>query len=156
MGEMEEIVCLLEQKDLTLSVAESMTGGAFSDAITDVPGSSKVYLGGMVAYTPGVKTGILGMNDTILEQAGTVSKETAEEMAVRALEIFYSDISVAITGNAGPTVENGDPGQVFICIHWKDGHCIEEHKFTGKRRGVKVQAVEKAADMLLKFLEEKC
>src|SRR3990170_8442655 len=97
-----EIARKLVKKRLTLAVAESCTGGLLSSTLTDVPGSSKWFKGGVVAYTNEIKTRILGVRAKTLKKYGAISKETALELAKGVRKKLKTDIGVSITGLAGP------------------------------------------------------
>src|SRR6266550_1734153 len=98
----EEVVRLLTEQRLTLVVAESCTGGLIGDLITDVSGSSRCFLGGIVPYHNDAKTLLLGVDAAIIEKFGSVSAETTLAMAQGVLSRFGADIGVAVTGIAGP------------------------------------------------------
>lgn len=123
------VQCLIE-KNLSLSTAESCTGGLLSSAITSVPGSSTVFGCGIVSYSVEVKEDVLGVPADIIERYGVVSAETAKAMAERVMKISKSDISVGITGLAGPAGKD-DPlpvGTVYIAIAYKDRITAENLK----------------------------
>ena len=101
---MEEsvIVRLMTERKLTLALAESCTGGFIANRITDVPGASRIFRGGMVAYSNDVKKKFLGVRAEILERNGAVSEAVAWEMAEGARRKFGADFAIAVTGIAGP------------------------------------------------------
>ena len=147
---------LLARKGRTLSTAESCTAGFLSKVITDVPGSSVYYLGGVVAYGNAAKRGLLGLDERTLEQHGAVSGQTAEAMAKGALERFSSDIAVGITGIAGPEGGSAEKpvGTVFICVCGRGGEPVtKKNVFLGDRQMVRLRAVNRALFMLLRFAE---
>ncbi len=119
---------LLIKHNLTLSVAESCTAGLLSKVITDVPGSSRYYVGGIVAYSNDVKKNILKVSDKTLENFGAVSSQTAREMAEGAQKKLQSDITLSVTGIAGPDggTEKKPVGTVFICLY-KNGKTVKDH-----------------------------
>lgn len=114
----EKIVSILKEKKLTLSCAESCTGGLIAKSITDVSGCSSVFYGGVVAYDNSVKMNILGVKDETLSTFGAVSFETAREMALGVKSALKTDIGISTTGIAGP--DGGTPkkpvGTVYIGI----------------------------------------
>jgi nicotinamide-nucleotide amidase len=117
--EMENVVVkLLTQKKKTLALAESCTGGLIANRITNVPGASEIFRGGIVAYSNAAKEKILGVRAEILKNFGAVSEAVAREMAVGAREKFGADFSVSVTGIAGPGGGTVDKpvGTVFICL----------------------------------------
>ena len=108
----------LTARKQTLALAESCTGGAIAQRITDVPGASEVFLGGVVSYANSAKETLLGVNPETLRQYGAVSEAVAREMALGARKKFNSDYALAVTGIAGPG--GGTPekpvGTVFIAL----------------------------------------
>jgi nicotinamide-nucleotide amidase len=92
----------LRERRLTVAVAESCTGGLIGERITAVPGSSDGFLGGVIAYANGVKTGLLGVDPALLERDGAVSESVAGAMAAGVARITGADLAVAVTGVAGP------------------------------------------------------
>ena len=96
------VVDTLRAKSLTLSFAESCTGGMCAQRIVSVSGASEIFLGGVVSYANSAKTGILGVKEATLSVYGAVSEETAREMARGARLVFSSDIAVSVSGIAGP------------------------------------------------------
>ena len=119
----EVVITRLRQKGLTLSAAESCTGGLIAKRLTDVPGASAAFLGGVVSYTNAVKAGVLGVPRDLLEQYGPVSEPVARAMAEGVRRLTGSDLSVSVTGLAGrrpgkprgygisgPEPAGGDPG----------------------------------------------
>lgn len=117
-----ELVQTLDQKHLTCAVAESCTGGMVAAEITDVQGASRVFLGGVVAYTNEVKRGVLSVKRETLERFTAVSAEVAIEMAQGVLALTGADIAAAVTGNAGPEPSEGKPvGEVYVAVCSKRG-----------------------------------
>lgn len=97
-----ELVNILKEKGLTLSCAESCTGGLVAKSITDISGCSSVFYGGVVSYDNRVKMGILGVKESTLRDFGAVSEQTAREMAQGVCEACQTDIGISTTGIAGP------------------------------------------------------
>ena len=113
------LVKLLKEKGLTLSCAESCTGGYFGKRITDIPGASSVFLGGFITYSNEAKAELLGVNPETLAKYSAVSSQVAEEMALSTRVRLKTDIAVSITGEAGPTPDpttKQEVGTVFIGI----------------------------------------
>src|SRR3972149_5752633 len=94
----ERVIRLLTQRRLTLAVAESCTGGLIGHLLTEVPGSSQAFLGGVVAYHNQAKTAILGVGEALLEREGAVSEAVARAMAEGVRRLFGADIGLAVTG----------------------------------------------------------
>lgn len=119
---------LLAEKELTIAVAESCTGGLVLNSLTDIPGSSRYVTGGIVAYANSVKINSLGVNKETLDRFGAVSKETALQMALGATEMFGADIGVSTTGIAGP---GGGTKEKPVGLVWM-GFKIKNHHFALK------------------------
>jgi len=133
----EEVVGkLLNDNKLTVSTAESCTGGKIASLITSVPGSSGWFRGSVVAYDNSIKTGILGVNKETLKLYGAVSAETAGEMARGARRLMGTDYSVAVTGIAGPTGGTAEKpvGTVWIAIDSERGVVTEKQIFADNRQ----------------------
>lgn len=153
--EIEEVVGgYLRKKGLTLSVAESCTGGLLQDRITNVPGSSESFIGGIIAYSNEIKRMICGVKDETLKRFGAVSKEVVLEMAEGVKTHFKTDIGIAISGIAGPTggTSKKPVGLVYFGIADKKGRKYEERIFTGTRRLIKEKAAMAALDLLRRTL----
>ncbi len=141
---------LLAGRRLTLAVAESCTGGLLASWLTDVPGSSDYFLGGVVAYANLVKENILGVRHETLLAHGAVSAETASEMAWGVRRLLRADISLAITGVAGPG--GGTPekpvGLAYLHLSAADAEVGERHVWDGDRAGNKERSTEAAVEIL--------
>lgn len=134
-----------------LATAESCTGGGIGAALTAVPGSSAVYVGGIISYTNDVKRHLLGVPEQILESEGAVSAAVAEAMAVGAKAALNADIAVSVTGLAGPGGDDfGNPvGTVFIGYSDELRTVSNKFHFSGDRDAVRQQAVRAALQMIL-------
>ncbi len=142
---------IFREKGLTLSVAESCTGGLICHYLTAVPGASSFLQAGVVTYSAASKKRILGIPQKIFSSYGIVSEETARQMAERARAITKTDIAVSTTGNLGPNVlENKPKGLVFVAVSSKRGTATKKLQLKGTRAQVK----EKAVLAALKFLAE--
>ena len=137
----------------TLATAESCTGGMIGAALTDVPGSSKVFKGGIISYTNEIKQNLLAVDGELLKTQGAVSAPVARAMAEGARKLMNADIAVSVTGLAGP---DGDEfgnfvGTVFI--GYADGKTsfAVKFRFFGSRGEVRAQATEKALQMILEL-----
>lgn len=135
----------------TLVTAESLTGGGIGAALTAVPGSSQVYKGGVISYTNWVKENILRVPGEVLETYGAVSAQTAQAMALGVRELLKADVSVAVTGLAGPGGDEfGNPvGTVFI--GYQDGKTAQVFgcHFTGTREEIRNQTIDRALKLVL-------
>jgi len=144
------ILNFMAPRGLTLSVAESCTGGYISHLITQHPGSSQVFLGGAVSYSYELKERILGVKNETLWQYGAVSRETVKEMVEGALLNFKSDYALAVTGIAGP--DGGTPekpvGTVWIAVASGEKQIIKKVVFGNKRK----QNIERTAISALNML----
>ncbi len=150
----EETGLRLRERGLSLSVAESCTGGLVSKLITDVPGSSAYYAGGVITYSNALKEKLLGVRPETLRTFGAVSAETAAEMAEGALHSLSTDIAISVTGIAGPSGGTTEKpvGLVFMALASKDRETIvNEFRFSGSREEIREEAATAALDMLLTF-----
>jgi len=141
----------------TLVTAESCTGGWLGKALTDIPGSSSWYLGGVVAYSNGLKQQLLNVSEDSLATHGAVSDAVVSEMATGALRSLKGDIAVAISGIAGPGGEQpGKPvGTVWIAWAWRHGQSIHVNArlklFTGDREEIRRLSVVAALNGLMEL-----
>lgn len=151
----QRLISELAERGWTLSVAESCTGGQLAAALTAVPGASRVFLGGVVAYANEVKIELLGVDWRTLEDFGAVSEETAVEMAALARERFNSDFAIATTGVAGPGGGSALKPIGLVYLAWANARGVrtERRLFHGDRANVQAQAVEQALAGLWKGLE---
>jgi len=140
-----------KKKGLTLSVAESCTGGLISHYITMIPGASTFFKAGVVSYSADAKQKILGISPETISRFGVVSEETAQEMAEKIREITGTDFSLSTTGNLGPEVLEGkDRGLIYIAACKKDRVFSKQIKLSGTREENK----ERASFLALSFLVE--
>lgn len=145
---------ILTKKGKTIATAESLTGGKIAASLVSIPGSSKYFLGSIIAYQEDLKVELLNVSKEHIKTYTTVSAEVAEQMAKGALEKFASDYSIAVTGNAGPTTDNNDKtvGLVYIAIAGKEGVKSFEFNFGQPREKVINKTVNKSLELLLKEL----
>ena len=145
---------LLIERGLTLGVAESCTGGKLGDLITDVPGSSDYFLGGIISYSNEAKVQLLGVERVVLERVGAVSRQVASEMAAGVREKLRADLGIGITGVAGPSggTARKPVGLVFIAVSSSKGSFITRNLFRGSRDSIKKQSATKALEMLETFV----
>ena len=145
-----------QQMGLRLAVAESCTGGLISALFTEIPGSSSVLERGFVTYSNASKTDMLGVSSKLIKKHGAVSKEVARAMVLGALNSSAANISVAVTGIAGPDGGTDDKpvGLAYIAVATADDLTIEEHFFEGDRDTVRKSALTRALEMLNVFIDE--
>lgn len=150
------IHALLQQSHRTVATAESCTGGSIAAQLTSVSGSSKSFMGGVVAYDNRAKIDLLGVQRSTIERAGAVSEETALEMAQGARARLHADIGVSVTGIAGPS--GGTPekpvGLVWIAIAAEEHVKAERFEFSGDRAAVRQRATISALARLWRLLSE--
>lgn len=147
---------ILTQKNLTLSTAESCTGGLLSSTITDIPGSSRYFIGGINAYSNDVKIKFLGVREETLKKNGAVSEQTALEMVKGVNKIFNTSLSISITGIAGPSGgTNKKPvGTVFIAVIYNKKTKVIKKLFLNRdRKFIKEASVNTALWNLYKMIK---
>ena len=147
----------LKGKGLTLGAAESCTGGLIAKRLTDLPGASSVFKGGVVSYTNGVKMGILGVSSELLEERGAVCADVARAMAEGARKALGCDLAVSATGVAGPDSDDrGNPvGLVYVALAAPDGCWVRELNLSGprdRRDRVRTLAASHCLDMARRYL----
>jgi nicotinamide-nucleotide amidase len=144
------VVHLLDSRGWTVATAESCTGGLLSTRITDVPGSSRVFCGGVVVYSNEAKSDMVSVPAGLIAAHGAVSREVAESLARGARERFGSDFGMGITGIAGP--DGGTPqkpvGLVYIAIADESGVEVDESRFSGSRKDVRYRSAQYALVLL--------
>ena len=156
MKEFCTLVDILKKNHLTVTAAESCTAGMFSSMIASVPGASEVLGYGFVVYSPEAKQQILGVQKQTIDMYGVVSENTAIEMARGAANNAHADVSVGITGFAGPGADDGyTPGTVCFGFYFKDNCFAETIRFGDiGRNKVREKSAVYAAKRLLLLLEE--
>ena len=139
---------------LTLATAESCTGGLIAHRITNVPGASDFFLGGVVAYSNEAKVRLLGVDAETIAAHGAVSEVVARQMAEGARARFGADVGIGVTGIAGPG--GGTPekpvGLVFICLAGKGKTIVARNEFSGSREEIKRRSAEKGLGMVRESL----
>ena len=150
------IAFFLRQWGLKLALGESCTGGLVADRITNVPGSSDYFLGGMVAYSYEAKVALLGVSWDTLQQHGAVSRETVIEMARGARKALGADLAVSVSGIAGPG--GGMPGKpvgyTWFGLSSAEGDWARNFTWDGDRVANKVASAEAALQFLLDYLQK--
>ncbi|MEH6940431.1 competence/damage-inducible protein A [Bacillus sp. JJ722] len=151
---MLEVVKSLKAKNLTISCAESLTGGLFQQELTSFPGTSQVFRGGIVSYSNEAKVSLLDVKEETLEKYGAVSEQCAKEMADGARAKLGADIAISFSGVAGPEPLEGHPiGTVFIGISCvKNGTRAFKYEFGSSREQNKIRSMKKGCSLILKNL----
>lgn len=144
----------LTEHGWTLAVAESCTGGLLGHRITEVPGSSAYFMGGIIAYSYDAKEKYLGVQKETLEIHGAVSEETAVEMATGVREAFKVDFGIAVTGIAGPTSDQSEKpvGLTWIAVSTPEGTLAESYRWEGDRAENKLLSAEAALKLAVRIL----
>ncbi|MEG1917993.1 MAG: competence/damage-inducible protein A [Oscillospiraceae bacterium] len=147
-------LALLQEKQLTFATAESCTGGGIAAAITDLPGASAVYRGGVVSYWSTVKAEVLGVPQALLDTYGAVSEPVALSMAEGARRITGADLAVSATGVAGPDSDErgNEVGTVFVALATPTGSFCRHLTFGRERARIRAHAVSTAFDLLRRYL----
>ena len=148
---------LLVEKKLTISTAESCTGGKIAATLSAVPGASNYFKGSVVSYATQVKIDVLDIDENLIAKHGVVSAEVAKEMAKSVQKVMNSDCAIATTGNAGPTKgdEDAELGTVFIGIAMYNEVFVEEFNFGQPREKVIDRGVSKALELIYKEILKK-
>jgi competence/damage-inducible protein CinA-like protein len=150
----EHVLALLRAQELTLATAESCTGGLVAARLTSIPGSSDVFVGGVVAYADDVKQEQLGVPEDVLAAHGAVSPEVAEAMARGARERLRADVAISVTGIAGP--DGGTPdkpvGLVYLHAEGRDGGVGREFTFPGDRESIRARSAVGALHLVRRLL----
>jgi nicotinamide-nucleotide amidase len=148
---------LLTENKLTISTAESCTGGKIASTLSAIPGASNYFKGSVVSYATEAKINVLGIDNEVVEKYGVVSTEVASEMVKSVQKIMTSDYAIATTGNAGPTKGDvqADLGIVYIAIATPNAVFVEEFNFGQPREKVVDRAVSKALELIYKEILKK-
>ena len=151
------VVSLLKKHELTVTTAESCTGGLIAGRLVNVPGASEVFNQGFITYSNKSKRKVLGVSKGTLKKYGAVSEQTAKEMAAGGVLAADADVCIAVTGIAGPGADGEKPvGLVYIACFIKDKVTVEEYHFRGNREKIREQSVTKALDMLRRSILSSC
>jgi len=152
-----QIHALLQAGGRTVAVAESLTGGLVAAALTDIPGASASFRGGMVTYATELKAALLGVDSRMLAQHGAVYPPVAAAMAEGVRNRLRADFGLATTGVAGPDPQDGQPvGTVHISVSAADDTVVRTIALSGNRGQIRRLAVENALGLLLGRLGEEC
>jgi len=140
---------LLAERHATVAVAESLTGGMLGAALTETPGASATFRGGLIVYATDLKESLAGVPGPLLAAEGAVSAEVAGAMAAGARDRAGATVGVALTGVAGPDPQEGHaPGTIFVAVAGPGGGEVRELSLQGGRAEVRAAAVEAALAML--------
>jgi len=153
----EIVLELLERNSATLALAESCTGGLIGKMLTDIPGSSRFFWGGVISYSNDAKTRVLGVKSGTLQEYGAVSPETAGEMARGIRNVSGCHYGLSITGIAGP--DGGSVkkpvGLVYVGLAAAEGEQTKELRLPGDRNRVRTLAAQHALEWFIRYLEKK-
>lgn len=152
----EQVFQLLKQHKISLSTAESATGGMIASMLVNVPGISEFFQEGYVTYSNDAKVKMIGVDRTLIDTYGVVSREVAENMAISAARTAVTDAALSVTGVAGPDggTEDCPVGTVFIGCFFKGQTVVEHHIFVGNRQEVREAAAKRALLLLIEQMEE--
>lgn len=155
MDKAQKLLKVAVNSKITVSVAESCTGGLLGAKITSISGSSEYFLGGVITYSNEAKMKLLGVKRQTLKKFGAVSEECAKEMAWGVKKLLRSDCAIAITGIAGPLGGTAEKpvGTVFIAVALGKKVAVRRFNFSGTREAIRAQSVESAIDMALEMLK---
>lgn len=153
----QSLFALLQEKNITLSTAESCTGGMIGACLTSIPGISDYYGYGFVTYSNDAKQKLIGVSEDTLKKHGAVSAETALEMAEGALRVSGADVAVSVTGIAGPGGGTllKPVGLVYVGFASKDKRHFKKLNLTGSREEVRLKTVANVIEIIIKQLENK-
>jgi nicotinamide-nucleotide amidase len=149
------VLSLLHEHRQTLATAESLTGGLIAELLTDVPGASRSYVGGLVTYATRLKSALAGVEQGTLDRLGPVAGLTAQQMATGVATRCEADWGLSATGVAGPDEQDGHPvGQVYVGVAQpRQGyHHVLELRLTGSRQEIRRQAADRALELLTEVL----
>ncbi len=145
---------IFKKQRLTLSVAESCTGGLISHCITMLPGASTFFTAGIVSYSEETKKKILGVSPLTIANYGVISEETAREMAEKVRALTGTDYSISTTGNLGPQVLEGqEKGLIYIAVNRQGKILSQRLQLAGDREANKEEACISALRLLVEFID---
>lgn len=153
----QRLVAALKARGLTLAAAESCTGGLAAKRLTDVPGASAVFLGGVVSYTNGVKERVLHVPHETLETYSAVSEQTARAMAEGVRRLTGADFGLSVTGVAGPDRDDRghEVGTVYIALSAENETNVQLLHLSGDRPAIRAAAADEMFRMLLAYIQIK-
>ena len=150
----QQVYNLLKEKNMTLTTAESATGGLIAAKLVNVPGISEFFTEGYVTYSNAAKIKMIGVDATLIKKYGVVSCEVAKDMAVSAARTANADAAVSVTGVAGPDggTEDCPVGTVCIGCYCRGQISVECHIYDGDRQEVRAQAADRALKLLIECI----
>lgn len=155
-NQVNKVIELLKENNLTLSSCESLTGGLFASTITSFNGVSSFFKGGLVTYQNEVKENLLKIPNDLIKTYGVVSKEIAHQMCEKTSKLLSSDICISFTGNAGPTaLEEKEVGLVYIGICYLNEVEVYGYRFQGDRNFIREQVILEGFKIIEKKLAKK-
>ena len=148
---LHDLIEICRKKNLNICTAESCTGGMIATALTSLPGSSEYFQGGVVVYSNTSKSGVLNIPSQLIKKKGAVSTEVATAMARRVIELIPADISISVTGIAGPTGGSREKpvGTIFISCYFKSEFQTWRIQLQGDRTNIRRQVVEIALEKIM-------
>lgn len=149
------VLAELRRRSQTLATAESLTGGLIGELLTDVPGASAAYVGGLITYATRLKATLAGVEPATLAERGPVAAQTAAEMAAGVALRCDADWGLSVTGVAGPDPQDGHPvGQVFVAVARRDWveQQVRELRLSGSRQEIRRQTAVAALELLAEAL----
>ncbi|GAA4523347.1 MULTISPECIES: CinA family protein [Nonomuraea] len=156
MAEVTQVLESLASQEATVAVAESLTGGLIGATFTLVPGSSRVFKGGVISYATDLKQRLLGVPGDLLRREGAVHPEVAAAMAAGVARLCEATYGVAVTGVAGPEPQDGQPvGTVFAAVSGPGGQVWGRRlSLKGSRERIRVETMDEAIDLLASVLKD--
>jgi PncC family amidohydrolase len=151
----QKLVEILKDKKITIGSVESMTGGMFASAITDIEGASGVFKGGLITYNSEEKITLAHVDSKTIDEFGVISWEVASQMAYNGRNLLNVDYCLSVTGNAGPTIEKGSQeiGQIFIAIANKEFIWGFPLNLDGSREKIRRMTVEAMIDAMMSIVK---
>lgn len=145
---------LLQEKNVSFGAVESMTGGLFSKTVSDIPGISKFFKGSLIVYQEESKINLLKIDQSFLSEYGVVSKEVALALAKKGQKHLNVDLCIAVTGNAGPSVEKDqkEVGEVYYAISYLNENHSYELKLKGSRNKIRQETTKKMIESIISIL----
>lgn len=142
-------------RSMTLATAESCTGGLIGHVLTEIPGSSECYLGGLISYSDSLKRDWLGVEAHVIEAHGAVSAQTCVAMALGARTRYGASLGLSVTGIAGPSggTDAKPVGLTYVGVADGDGHDVRRHVWGGDRHANKLRSAEAALTLLLERVD---